>query len=559
MEELTTSQLRRLLQVGRSLVTQLDLECVLHEVLEAARDLTDARYAALGILDAKKESLERFLHLGLGEDMQRKIGPLPRGRGVLGELIRNPQPLRLSDVGEHPRSYGFPANHPPMTSFAGVPVTIRGEAYGNLYLTDKQGEAEFSERDEQLLTVLADWAAVAIDNARLYEEASRRRSELERAVQGLEATVSLNRLGTSEASLDWLLETIAKRGRALVESGWFALLRPGERGSDLIVSQVAGDAPAPLLGSELPDCGAELDELLGLNHVARFVHGERMPTALRTGERPVLLTRLDNTEPPQGYAVAVEPLGRGEFSGDDELLLSSFASSAAGAIRTASEAEADRVRLTISASERERNRWARELHDETLQQLGAMKLMHESALERDDPEVYRRTVMRAAASFEEAIESLEQLITELRPAALDELGAEAAIEALAAKVSETTGLAVDVDIDLAFEASREVTRPTPELETAIYRIVQEGLNNVIKHAEAQHVAVSVKENGERIELAVIDDGKGIPEGAGRERFGLRGMTERVELVGGELEIDSDPGAGTTIRATLPVARRDGSP
>ena len=160
-------RLQRLIDVGRVLVSELDLEVVLKRVLEVARELTGARYAALGILDERRKALERFLTLGIDDETRAVIGDLPRGRGVLGILISDPKPLRLDKVGEHPRSYGFPPGHPPMGSFLGVPILIRGEAYGNLYLTEKEG-GEFSEADEQSAVILADWAAIAIDNARLY-------------------------------------------------------------------------------------------------------------------------------------------------------------------------------------------------------------------------------------------------------------------------------------------------------------------------------------------------------------------------------------------------------
>jgi len=172
--------LGRLLDVGRSLVSELDLEVVLGRVLEAARDLTGASYAALGILDEGREELERFLTVGIDADRRAVIGDLPRGHGVLGELIRHPHPLRLARVSDHPRSYGFPQGHPPMTTFLGVPILIRGEAYGNLYLTDKRS-GEFDERDEEATVVLAEWAAIAIENARLYERTESRREELQRA------------------------------------------------------------------------------------------------------------------------------------------------------------------------------------------------------------------------------------------------------------------------------------------------------------------------------------------------------------------------------------------
>ena len=180
-------RLSRLIDVGRSLISELDLDVVLDRVLETARELTGARYAALGILDEHRRELAQFLTRGVDEEMRRAIGDLPRGRGILGLLIDEPRPLRISHVGEHPQSYGFPPGHPPMRSFLGVPILIRGEAWGNLYLTEKAG-GDFDQEDEDAVVVLADWAAIAIENARLYRAVDLRRAELERAVRGFEAT-----------------------------------------------------------------------------------------------------------------------------------------------------------------------------------------------------------------------------------------------------------------------------------------------------------------------------------------------------------------------------------
>src|SRR3954451_11998746 len=222
-------RLGRLLEVGRSLVTEFELDVVLERVLEAALDLTGARYAAIGVLDEQHKTLERFLTIGVDDETQRAIGDLPRGRGVLGVLITDPQPLRLEDVGMHPRSYGFPPGHPPMTTFLGVPVRIRGEAWGNLYLTEKEGGEPFTRVDEASAMVLADWAGIAIEHARLYEAVDARRHELERAVRGLEATVTIARAIGGETELGRVLELIVKRGRALVDArSVLILLRSGD-------------------------------------------------------------------------------------------------------------------------------------------------------------------------------------------------------------------------------------------------------------------------------------------------------------------------------------------
>jgi GAF domain-containing protein len=242
-------ELRVLIEVGRGLVSELDLELVLERVLEVARALTGARYAALGILDESREELERFIALGFDPETRARLGELPRGRGVLGVLIKEPKPLRLHDVGEHPSSYGFPHGHPTMKSFLGVPVIIRGEAYGNLYLTEKD-EGDFTEADEQAVVILAGWAAIAIDNAALYKTVWDRRAELERAVRGLEATTEIARTLGGETDLDRALELIVKRGRALIDarSVMILLCEPNE----LVVAATAGELGSEIRGLRMP-------------------------------------------------------------------------------------------------------------------------------------------------------------------------------------------------------------------------------------------------------------------------------------------------------------------
>src|SRR5215208_6871537 len=248
--QLQETQLRRLLDVGRALVAELDVEGVLLRILETARELTRARYAALGILDSPKEELERFVFVGIEDETRRLIGPLPRGHGVLGELIRDPRPLRLADVTQHERSYGFPPGHPPMKTFLGVPISIRGEAWGNLYLTDKADGLQFDQADEESAVVLSEWAAIAINNARLYEDVARRRAELERAVRGLEATATVARSVGVETDLERVLELIVKRGRALVDARSLLVLL--DDGDALRVVSAAGQLGVAALDATLP-------------------------------------------------------------------------------------------------------------------------------------------------------------------------------------------------------------------------------------------------------------------------------------------------------------------
>src|SRR5690242_18269894 len=228
-DDLDEHRLTRLIEAGRELLSELDLDSVLDRLLETAADLTGARYVALGILDDNRRELARFLTRGIDEDTHRAIGDLPRGRGILGVLIDDPRPLRLEDVGEHPRSYGFPPGHPPMRTFLGVPVRIRGEAWGNLYLTEKASGEPFDESDEDAVIVLADWAAIAVENARLYRDVASRREELERAVRGLQATAAIARAVGGETELDRILELVVKRGRALVDAhDVLIMLREGD-------------------------------------------------------------------------------------------------------------------------------------------------------------------------------------------------------------------------------------------------------------------------------------------------------------------------------------------
>jgi signal transduction histidine kinase len=533
-------------------VAELELESVLQQVLATARELTGARYAALGILDERKEELERFLYIGIDKETRREIGPLPRGRGVLGELIRRPEPLRLRDVTEHPRSYGFPPGHPQMTSFLGVPVVIRGEAFGNLYLTDKAGGGEFDEEDQESVLVLAEWAAIAIDNARLYEGVRRRREELERAVRGLEATAAIARAVGFETELARVLELTVKRGRALVDASSLLVLLDEE--GTLRVAAAAGHVGAGVVGLELPlhatlagsvlDTGApeRVDDLSGrsshgLDAVVGHAHAAVVvPLGFRGKGRGVLVA-LDRTQ--DGPA----------FDADDEHLLTSFGASAAIAIATAQSVEAERLRHSIRASEQERRRWARELHDETLQDLGAMKMALESARTGGRPELLDQSVERAIERLDLTIRGLQSLITELRPAALDELGVRPALEALVERTRATSG----IDVELQMELAHVDELLEPELATTVYRLVQEALTNAVKHANADRVSVEILEAGPDLTVTVRDDGSGFgPEDREDGGFGLIGMDERVSLVGGRLEIDSLSGEGTTVRAWLPA-------
>ncbi|HEY7622450.1 MAG TPA: GAF domain-containing sensor histidine kinase [Solirubrobacteraceae bacterium] len=544
-------RLARLIDVGRSLLAELDLDVVLDRVLETAADLTGARYAALGILDDQRRELARFLTRGIDEATHRAIGDLPRGRGILGVLIDEPRPLRLDDVGDHPRSYGFPPGHPPMRSFLGVPILIRGQAWGNLYLTEKTGGGVFTAEDEEATVVLADWAAIAIENARLYRDVAGRRDELERAVRGLQATAAIARAIGDETKLERVLELVVKRGRALVEAhDVLILLRQGD---ELVVAAGAGHVEVTE-DIRFPLDAATAGEVLASGRSRRIVDAAnelRVPPAELGVEQAsaALLVPLVYRGTGLGVLAAFDRLdGDGSFTRDDEQLLQAFAAQAATAVATAKTVEAERLRRSMAAAEAERRRWSRELHDETLQALGGLKVLLSSATRLDDAGAMREVMREAIDQLSRDIEALRGLIAELRPAALDELGLEPALTSLVQRTSTITGLDVRTEIDIP---SGE--RLSPELETTVYRIVQESLTNVAKHARAATVTLSVQRAEQELRISIADDGTGFDPQQDRDGgFGLASMRERVELAGGDLSVSPGEATGTVVCARLPV-------
>ena len=549
-----------ILEVARGVLAELDLDVVLERVLQAAQEMTGARYAALGVLNDSRTELARFLTRGIDESARAAIGTLPRGRGVLGTLIEDPVPLRLADVGGHPRSYGFPHGHPPMSAFLGVPILVEGMPFGNLYLTEKENGEEFSQADEDAVATLAEFAAVAIDHARRYTGAREDRDDLARTVAALEAMTQIARAVGGETDPEAVLQLVAKRGRALVSAR--VLLIELERGEELEVAAGAGELAAGLIGARVSvnDTVAahamrtgrmqRLDDELNR---ARFdEHGlGRLGVQARGG----LVVPLTFRGRRLGVLLALDCLQDGpSFSSEDAMLLESFASSAATAVATAQSVTSERQRQRLAAAEGERQRWARELHDDTLQSLSAMRIGLSAARRSERAEALTGAVSQAIEQLEEAIANLRTLITDLRPAALDELGVKAAIEALTERAGRH-GIDVDVNIELADEKGLKAERLVGELETGLYRLVQEALTNATKHGHASRAVVEIHEDPGVVHLMVRDDGRGFDPRAQTAGFGLLGMRERVALLGGELDVQSAPQGGTTISARIPIQRR----
>jgi signal transduction histidine kinase len=569
LDKLDVVRLRRLTELGPTLGAGLHLESVLERLLSVARELTGARYAAVGVLDRGRRELERFVTQGIDEATRRTIGDLPKGHGVLGVLIRDPVPLRLHEVSDHPVSYGFPPGHPPMHSFLGLPVSIGDEVWGNLYLTEKAG-GDFDEADEQAAMVLATWAGIAIANARFHEETEAQRDELSYTVRALEATTVISRALGGQVELAPTLELVVKRGRALANARSMLILLV--KGDELVVAAMAGEAATELLGASLP------------------LHGSASGRAVLSGESqriPDFAAQIDMTSrrgnlglsaeqfvsPGVHHALFVPMSYRGRavgvlnvigrltedapFTTVEEELIKSFAASAATAVATAQSIESDRLKLSLHAMEEERSRWARELHDETLQGLGGLRMLLASARRSEDRATLDSAIDRVVEQVGVEIQNLRSLITDLRPASLDEIGLGAALEGLFDQRRSQSDTEIRATLDLAWERGDATARLIPELETAVYRLIQEALTNVVKHARAHHATVSVVEQGDYVIVTAEDDGVGFDQEASHTGFGLTSMRERVSLAGGELEIASRD-HGTTLTARFPIRRVDSS-
>jgi signal transduction histidine kinase len=434
-----------------------------------------------------------------------------------------------------------------METFLGVPVLIRGEPWGNLYLTEKD-DGPFDEADEAATIILADWAALAVDNARLHEDAARRRAEAERAVRRLEATAAIARAVGTETDLDRVLELIVKRGRALLDARAVVLLLVD--GDHFRLAAGAGQVATTAVGGRFPIADSVTGEVLFTGRPERI---DDVSSRLRISDRSLgiadastaLLVPLVYRNSPLGLLAAFDRFGGDEaFGSEEEQLFLAFAASAATAVATARTVAEDRLRHSLVAAEQERRRWARELHDETLQALGGLNVLLSSALRRGTHDALERSVRDAVEQIGTEIESLRNLITELRPAALDEIGLAPAIESLCRRLATVEGLEVEMEVEVG-------GRLDPEVETVVYRLVQEALTNVAKHAQAERVRVEVGLEYDVIRVAVSDDGRGFDPAADAEGFGLVGMRERVALAHGQLAIESEPGH-TVVRALLPI-------
>ncbi|WP_226484052.1 sensor histidine kinase [Streptomyces parvulus] len=529
----------KLLEAMRSVGSGLELHSTLNRICETAADLANARYAAIGVRDEDGDGLADFVHHGLDEATVRRIGHLPDGRkGLLGALIRDPQPLLLTDLAEEPRACGFPENHPPMRSFLGVPIRVQGEIFGNLYLTDKHAGEPFDDHDLAMVRVLATEAGIAIGNARLYEAAQQR----ERWIDG---SVAVTTALLSGGDTDDALQAVAEQARRLSGAAAGIVLLPADGGGLEIVA-VAAEHRTQALGKVIPPDNGIVAELLAGRPV--FVDDAATDPRLDTGPvrayGPIMLLPLSREGRVLGGLVMPRARGERPFTRTERALGDQFASQAALALMMA-DAQRDRERLAVYE---DRDRIARDLHDLVIQRLFATGMMLESA-------------QRAAAVPEVrdgvggAVDELDVTIQEIR----------SAIFALQQPTEAPTGLRTRLlreitmaAVPLGFTPAHRFTGPVDNAVGEatgknLIAALRETLSNAFRHAHATRIEVSVDatatlpDGRPGVRLTVADDGVGIPEGG--RRSGLHNLERRAETVGGASRTGPGigaGGAGTTV-------------
>ncbi|MER7758393.1 GAF domain-containing protein [Streptomyces sp. NPDC097619] len=541
-----TARVPQLLEAMRSVGSGLELHSTLDRICETAAELAGARYAAIGVVDTEGRGLSDFVTYGISAEQARLIGHRPDGkRGLLGALIRHPDPVCLADLTADPRSAGFPAHHPPMKTFLGVPIRVQGEIFGNLYLAEKHGGGQFNDYDVHMVRVLATEAGIAIGNARLYEAATQR----ERWIDG---SVAVTTALLSGGDADDALSVVAEQARHLADSAAGIVMLPAEEGGMEIVA-VSSDDPASSLGVVVP---AESPV------VARLMQGEplfvddaatdpRMLGRLTARYGPCMMLPLHSGGRVLGALVTPRARGARPFSEAERTLATQFASQAALALMMA-EAQRDRERLAVFE---DRDRIARDLHDLVIQRLFATGMMLEGAQRRS-------IVPEVRDGVGKAVDELDVTIQEIRTAifALQQGPAEAP-SGLRTRVLREINMAA---VPLGFKPSHRflgaVDAVVGELVGKnLIAALREALSNAFRHAEAGRIEVvldataALADGRPAVRLEVSDDGVGIPEGG--RRSGLRNLKRRAESLGGSSWYGpglGEDGGGTTLVWEAPL-------
>lgn len=529
----------QLLESVLVMASDLAIQVVLQRIIELAAKLTDARYGALGVVGSDGRLLD-FITTGITPEERQAIGPLPVGVGILGVLIRDAQPLRLPHISRDPRHVGFPPNHPPMESFLGAPVKARGKVFGNIYLTQKIGALEFDAEDEAALLVLATHAGVAIENARLYQEARRRGHWLE-AVREISTSI------LAGTEIDGVLQVIAHRARELVDAATATIVTPGGGRDSLTITVADGAHAEQLIGLRVPTQGSVSGEVIrsGRPEVLADASSDvrtYQPMIALGNMGPLVLVPLVLRGKPIGTLTVANPVGGTAFDEEAVRLVETFADQASVALEYGrAQSELNRLNLLD-----DRERIGRELHDGVIQSLFSVGMgLQATAARSRDPEVESR-VEAAVGEIDRAIRDLRNYIFGLRPGILADRQLEQALEDLAREFEAKSGVTTVTDIDGTVAA--ELAPRAADL----VQLTREALSNVGKHADATTCRVSLHRDVAQATLEIDDDGKGFDSAAPHSGLGLRNLKERAMAIGGRMTVESSAGEGTTVRFAIPM-------
>ncbi|RLK58103.1 GAF domain-containing protein [Actinokineospora cianjurensis] len=518
----TRDSLQGLLDAVMAVGAGLELDSTLQRIVRAATDLVDAQYGALGVLG--DGGLSRFVHEGIDAGTRSRMGHLPEGRGLLGLLIEHPEPIRLTDLAKHPASVGFPPNHPPMGSFLGVPVRVRGEVFGNLYLTEKRG-GPFTADDEAVVQALAAAAGVAIENARLFERSRDRE-------RWLTAAGEVNTQLLAGASQGETLDLIARRVLELTEADCALILLVDETTRDLLrVGAATGEVSAELdvsaygplieavLRAEQPRAVADLSVEVEFGAL-----GPAVVVPLRTAG---------------GVLLAAREKGARTFGADTAPMLASFAGQAAVALELAEKQRAQRM-LDVLA---DRDRIAQDLHDHVIQRLYATGMSLQGTLRRiEDPE--------ARARVHRSVEQLDQTVREIRTSIFDLQAVDdsASLRRRLLDVVAEVGAGAATSPAVSMAGAID-TLVRPEVGEHAVAVLREALSNAVRHSGAAEIVVEVSA-GDALAVTVRDNGVGV--GAPLRRSGLENMRRRAEQCHGRFEVESSESGGTAVRWEVPL-------
>ncbi|MEU7642128.1 sensor histidine kinase [Streptomyces sp. NPDC039016] len=541
VEKASSRSQHLLLEAVLTVGAGLELPQVLRHIVEAAVVVTDATYGALGVIGADGR-LTQFLPVGLTEEQFKAIGPLPAGHGILGELIRHPAPLRLSELGDHPASYGFPPNHPAMHSFLGVPVRVRDAVFGNLYLTEKRGGEPFTDDDETLLSTLAVAAGVSIEHARLFEEARNRQEWLEANHEIVAGLLP----GAEERDV---LPMIVDHAVRILSADLGVLALPAE-GDCLRMELARGVDSEAHRGLVLPRLGSFAGAALAAGRPLISTDVEHDPRITTGPPRwwglgPAVAVPMATGKKVRGVLLLARLRGRAPFTEPETAPLLTFAGQAALAMELSEQrAAAEQVRLL-----RDRDRIARDLHDLAIQRLFAIGMTLQSAVRFvDHPEASER-LLRAVDDLDETIKIIRSTIFGLRSrdASRERQGLRARTVAALEEATRTLGFTPSLHMEGLLDTD------VPEaLAEHVLAALGEALSNVARHARASAADVSLSARAGRLTLTVTDNGVGIPEDG--RRSGLLNLAKRAEGAGGGLTVETPADGGTRLvwSAALPA-------